>query len=496
MRIGVFGLSEEAMIASPGNIDLSTCLFWRGAEMLSGDLWIVRGILERLRQEPDVEIVPIMLVRCRAAPAFSQEQFDAVASEILDLIASSGPLDGLIAANHGALEVHGAPMSGDSVLMRRIRRLVGPDLPIAVALDMHGQLSPTLLADVQAFSAFRTAPHRDDDRTGSAAAGQLLQILKEGARPRTAAVHIPIFVPGEMAMTDHAPMKELYARLADFDGRPEVMDSNIMVGFAWNDLPWIGMSAVVTTDGDIALARTLALELAARIWDARRKFGLPMPAFEVAEGLRKAAEAPKPVLLSDSGDNVTAGALGDLTLILQQALSMPELDDIVIVNIVSPRIVAAAHAVPVGSEIEIDLGADHRSRPKQSCVVKAVVEMKGDELVPPEVFKSPSAPWARLRMGHVTATFHQKRLSINSPQFLPEMGIDPMKHAIYVYKVGYLHPSLEDLGAGHILLLSDGTSNLDLKRLTYSRIQRPAFPFDDDMQWTPESGLYDDGRGD
>lgn len=456
----------------------------------------MRGILERLRQEPEVEIVPIMLVRCRAAPAFSQEQFDMISGEIIERIAACGPLDGLVAANHGALEIHGATTSGDTLLMRRVRECVGPDLPIAAALDMHGQLSPSLLSDVQAFSVFRTAPHRDDDRTGYAATAQLLQIVKNGARPGTAAVRVPIFVPGEMAMTDHAPMKELYAGLKDYDDRPEVMDSNIMVGFAWNDLPWIGMTAVVTTDDDIELARKLALDLAGRIWSERYRFTLPMPAFEVRDGLKRALAAPKPILLSDSGDNVTAGALGDLTLVLQEALAMPELEDIVFVNIVSPTIVAAAHAVAIGTEIEIDIAVDHRSRPKKPCVVKAIVERKGDLLEPAGVFKTPSSPWARLRIGHVTATFHQKRLSINSPQFLPEMDIDPVGHAIYVYKVGYLHPSLEDLGTGHIMLLSDGTSNLDLKQLTYDRIQRPAFPFDPDMEWAAEAGLYDDGRGD
>lgn len=84
---------------------------------------------------------------------------------------------------------------------------------------------------------------------------------------------------------------------------------------------------------------------------------------------------------------------------------------------------------------------------------------------------------------------------VNSPQLMEAMGIDSRSHRLYVYKVGYLHPLLEDLGFEHVLLLSDGTSNLDLTRLTYSRIRRPAYPFDPDMVWEPGEGLFDDGKG-
>jgi microcystin degradation protein MlrC len=72
------------------------------------------------------------------------------------------------------------------------------------------------------------------------------------------------------------------------------------------------------------------------------------------------------------------------------------------------------------------------------------------------------------------------------------MGIDPRSHQAYVVKLGYLHPRLEDIAARHILLLSDGTSQLDMKRLQWSTLNRPAYPIDGEFAWTPESAVYGD----
>ncbi|MFC0407730.1 M81 family metallopeptidase [Roseomonas elaeocarpi] len=499
LRIGVFGMSQEAMLATPGHLDPRTVLISRGAEVVENDLWVVRGIVRALREDPAVEIVPLMVVRCRASAPFSRDFFEACKAEILSLLAAKGPFDGLVAGNHGAMEVDGLAVSGDTDLIGAIRAQVGPALPIAMALDMHGHVPPPLLRDAQAFAVFRTAPHRDDDGTGYRAARMLLRILREGLNPRRAAVHIPLFLPGEMAMTDYEPMRSLYAALPGIDRRPGILGADYMVGFAWNDRPWIGMAAVVTAEGDPELARAVALEMAATLWARRDEFGLRMAAREVGDGLEEAGRLATegPVYLSDAGDNVTAGAYGDLTLVLQAALARPAIGPTVVCNIIAPEAVAQCHAAGIGATLTLQLGAEHLSRPATAVPATGVVEALGESLNPASAahLRAVTAPWARVRFGHVTATFHARRIQITTPHLLEAMGIDPRAPGIFVFKVGYLHPELEDVGARHILLLSDGTSNLDLTRLPYAQIRRPALPFDPGMQWSPEQGLATDGQG-
>src|SRR5690606_30061034 len=151
----------------------------------------------------------------------------------------------------------------------------------------------------------------------------LLRVLRTGIVPRNAAVRIPILIAGEAAVTTTEPGRGLYARLPDYDARPGIMEANIFVGFAFNDVPWGGMTAIVTSDGDAELARRTAQELADEIWSVRHDFVLRMETAPVREGLeRAAASAERPVYVSDSGDNTTAGAPGDLTGVLQAALEL------------------------------------------------------------------------------------------------------------------------------------------------------------------------------
>src|SRR5262249_30977833 len=167
------------------------------------------------------------------------------------------------------------------------------DIPIAVALDLHGNMTAQLLQAVNVFSALRTAPHRDDRRTGYRAADQLLQVIRNRLVPKTAAVRVPIRVPGEAAMTHFPPANELYGGLSEFDARPGIMEANILVGFSWNDRPWTGMTAIATHENDADIARRTAQEIAGRIWQRRHEFCLRMETADVRAGLLAANASPK-----------------------------------------------------------------------------------------------------------------------------------------------------------------------------------------------------------
>ncbi|MBZ9858033.1 M81 family metallopeptidase [Mesorhizobium sp. CA13] len=495
MRIGIVGLSIEIMLASPVPTTWDAIQHYTGRDMSEGDVWMVRGMLARMAKESDVEAVPLYWATALPGGPLELAAYQDVKEKTLALISAHGPFDGMLVANHGALEVQGLDIDADTDFIQAIRNVLGPDVPVGVSLDLHGDMTPELLEASTVISVLRTAPHRDDRQTGYRAADQLIRVIRTGITPKKSVVSLPILIPGETAVTALEPAKSLYGSLLEYDSMPGMMEANILVGFAWNDRPWTAVSAIAVSEGDVELARTQATRLAQAIWAKRAEFNLKMETAEVRQGLRLAVECPqRPVFVSDSGDNTTAGAAGDLTLVLQAALDDEQVRDVVVAGITAPETVRKLVQAGVGSTVKIELGTEHLSRPKTARRVSVLVEACGEELVLPgfQPYRSKEGAWAKVRSGNVIATFHANAIGITTPHHFIAMDISPTEHKAYVVKLGYLHPQLEDVSARHILLLSDGTSQLDMTQLQWNLLPRPTYPLEEDFEWDAQARMYGD----
>ncbi|OCW55503.1 M81 family metallopeptidase [Hoeflea olei] len=493
LRIAIVGLSVECLLGSPLKTEAADMQVYRGREMTDGDLWMVRGVLQRLAEESGVEAVPLMWATALPGGALSAGNYAALRKETVELLRANGPFDGVVMVNHGALEVDGIDNHPDSDFLRAVREAVGPDIPVAASLDLHGHISPDFISDITVIGALRTAPHRDDREAGYRAAHQLLKVLRTGIRPRIAAVRIPILIAGEAAVTTTEPGASIYAGLPSYDARPGILEANVFVGFAFNDVPWGGMTAIVTSDGDADLARATAQELASEIWRRRHDFVLRMETAGVAEGLARVAAATEgPIFVSDSGDNTTAGAPGDLTGVLQAMLDLKSPPRAVIAGITAPGLVQQALDAGIGSTIEVVLGEDHISLPGTRRRVTGEVINGGPELKLSgfQPYRSVEAAWAAIRFGALVATFHARPIGITTPEHFDSMGLDRSAFTVFVVKLGYLHPRLEDIAKRHVLLLSEGTVSLDLENRDWRRVARPALPADPDFAWVPGESTY------
>ncbi len=503
VRIAVAGFVQETLARSPFLTDSSMIQIRRGDELFSTTNYRgTIGALDRLREDPDVETVPLIFARALSGGSVDADVYRAIREETVALLRDAGPLDGLVLMNHGALEVDGFDVHGDTDFTLAVREAVGPGVPIGVPFDMHGQLTGEMLAQLQAVTVLRTAPHRDQYEAGYRVAGHVVDAALGRTRPTRAYAHLPMFIPGEKCMTDYSPARELWGSLPSYDERPGVIEANILLGFGWNDRPWVGTQAVVVTDGDEELARAVAAEIARDVWAHRHEFALRMENLALDEGLAAAAAATeRPTYVTDSGDNVSAGAGGDLTVVLQHVLDHPELDDVVVAGILAPQAVDLCRRAGVGATVRLELGAEHLDGTGPRRVVDAVVEAEGDEIVIPHPVAESSTPtrsegaWVRVRIGAATVTFHAVRLYIGQPGMLEAMGIDPVGHAVYVMKFGYLLPQLEDVAARFILLRSPGPSAMDFDALTWERIARPAIPMDPDAEWDEDASVHSFGGG-
>src|SRR5204863_1468772 len=208
-------------------------------------------------------VIPIAASAWPSGPV-EDAAFEHIAGRICDAVAAG--CDGVLLDLHGAM-VTQSHDDGEGELLRRIRAIAS-DVPIGVALDMHTNLYDGFARDATVIAGYQTYPHVDMHETGLRAGRALLALLAGKARP-TMAWGRRDMLPHVMRQgTDDSPNRELQARCREMEAEG-ALSASVFVGFPNADIEFAGLSAVVVTDGDAALAATWRDELLDLAWEAR-----------------------------------------------------------------------------------------------------------------------------------------------------------------------------------------------------------------------------------
>ena len=213
--------------------------------------------------------VPLMYASATPGGIVTRAAYRELRAALLDRMRAAGRVDGVLLALHGAMvtEDH-ADAEGD--LLRGVRTLVGPRVPIIATLDSHANISRAMVDMADALIGYTTYPHVDTYERGLEAAIILRHLLTARQPTARAMATPPMLVPlppqGTMTQT---PMRALIARANHLRTRVGVLNVTVAGGFPYSDVPDAGLRIVVTTTGDQALAQCIADELAAEAW-ARR----------------------------------------------------------------------------------------------------------------------------------------------------------------------------------------------------------------------------------
>ncbi len=467
MRIAIAGLAHETNTFSTLPTTYDDFRAARGEALLTTPPW--------QQEQAQHTLFPTCVAHASPSGLVTEDAFTRYLTEMLDGIRSALPLDGVLLHLHGAMEVERIG-DGETAILRAVRDLIGPGPLIAVTLDLHANLAPEVVALSDIVTAYRTAPHRDVAATRERGARLLLDSLRSGVRPVTRMVKLPLLVAGEAAVTEVEPAASLYARLPHCDALPGVLTSSILIGCAWTDSPYTSVSTVVTGT-DAAVAATAAHRLAAEVWQVRDRFAIDSPTAPVDEAIRMAyASSVRPVFISDSGDNPTAGAAGDVPVFLARLVEL-DARDVLVAGMPAPDAVTACFAAGTGSRVSVELGGqlDRTS----GYPYRAEVTVK--RLVP-EVTGIP--PRALVSIGGVDVVLQNDRLPFTEMRHFHTMGVNPADYKAVVVKLGYLFPELRDYAPAHIMALSPGFGDQRLDRLPYRRLRRPIYPLDPDTQWS------------
>jgi microcystin degradation protein MlrC len=119
-----------------------------------------------------------------------------------------------------------------------------------------------------------------------------------------------------------------------------------------------GLSAVIVTDGDKALATRLRDELLGEAWYHREDFVFKIEKLPQSVARAKAwatRRARGPIILLDHYDNCASGGTMDTTVVLAGVLRQ-DLSDIVAFAIFDPAAVQEAISAGVGADVTLSIG--------------------------------------------------------------------------------------------------------------------------------------------
>jgi len=408
----------------------------------------------------------------------TREAYESLVTQTLEILKEKLPLDGLFFDIHGAMSVQGLDDPEGDFLVR-IRKLVGTDVLISTSMDLHGSVSPRLAQNTDLITCYRLAPHEDAIESKKRAVTNLLERLENGkGKPAYKAwVPVPILLPGEKTSTRIEPGKSLYAQIPGLLDGDKVIDAAIWMSYPWADEP--RNHGVVMAYGDDKEAVGKAAEnLARHFWKVRKEFEFVAPTTYLGEALAKAlASDKKPFIISDMGDNPTAGGAGDVTWTLHELFKHPALQTsgktLIYASIPGAEFVRKAIEAGVGGEIDATAGAEVDDRFAPPIRLKGVITaIKEDSTNSEAVVKS----------GTIYTIVTEKRNAYHYEKQFTDLGLNPREADILVVKIGYLVPELYDMRGDWIMALTPGGVDQDLLRLPYKRVPRPIFPLDPDME--------------
>lgn len=490
MRILIGTMMAETNTFTPNRSTLEAFRPLYGKDLFEQTYWhnsSTEGVVRTLQAE-GVDIIPTFYGFASAGGTIEFAAYQEMKWAILEGVRKAGQLDGICMILHGSMFVDGEDdPEGD--LMTAIREIVGPELPIVCPLDMHATLTDRVIASVNAFTVYRTAPHVDEFETGVRAVKLLLKIVREKLTVMTVSVKIPVIISGEHSQTATHPMKEIIDLVRKTDHSPAIMNADVVLGFPWADTPHHCVRSLACGDAsNREVLKQTALRLAQAFWDRRHKFTYSTEAYPLERALDVALAEPKgPVIISDTGDNPTAGASADNALVLKRLLER-KVNHALVAAFLDPSAYEICRIAGPGAVVELPLGRVEPTPGAPPFRIRAEV-LRVKTAADIEKKFSHSIGAAVLQVDGVTiivAELPFRSFLVYTPAFLEEMELKPSDYKIIVLKVGYQSPLYQAIAHRSLFALTPGETNIDLLTIPYCKAPRPIYPLDKTMTWEPQ----------
>lgn len=416
---------------------------------------------------------PLLYAFAEPSGTVQDAAFDAIVADITGQLSDGGPWDAVFLELHGAMITQSYD-EAEAEIVARVRKVVGPDVPVVASFDLHGNLTATTLAALEAASAFRTYPHIDMALTGERA----LDLIERRVHAEPFALAhraIPFLMPLNRQSHLEEPCRSLYAALDRIErADAEVVSLNLMLGFPLGDAPNAGPCVFAYGRTQAAADRAAEL-LLNEVLQREHQFVTRLNTAEEAAQAALAWTGDKPLLIADVQDNAGGGASSDTVEIIE-ALIRQQVPDAIVGLMHDPESVRKAHEHGVGAMVTLALGG--KSSPQQQ-------PLSGDFLIEavsnaPFELTGPIAKGLRMDLGASALVRHQGvrivlttgRTQCMDSGYFRHFGLDPVRHRVIVVKsANHYRADFQPFVGAILEAESDGACVMDPAKIPYRKLR-------------------------
>ncbi len=440
--------------------------------------------------------VPCILAASHPAGPVRAAVIEEIIKSSEDMLRAAGPLGAVYICNHGAM-VAEHDHDPDGLLMSRVRKVVGPEIPVIATLDLHANISQRMVDACDLIVGYRTNPHVDQIERGEEAAFSLRRILATGIKPKVVHVKLPLVPASITLLSAEHPYGTLidYGQRRQAEYRSEILNVSVFGNFLFSDTPDNGLSIVVTARENADCAADLAGELANMAWSLRKEFVRQLTPLTDAVALA-AEQGRQPVIFSDAGDNPGGGGSGRTTALLS-ALYKAEVKDCLIGSLCDPELARVAHTVGPGNRFKAHFNRScdtTTSWAQWDAPFEADAEVlalhDGDVVGERGMTagrRMALGPSAALRIGGITVVVISDRTQTADPVFFHMFGLDiRAAQTVVVKSRGHFRAGFSNWFAPNQVYEVDtaGLTSPVHERWPFAHLPRPNFPMDEHTEWS------------
>jgi microcystin degradation protein MlrC len=433
------------------------------------------------------ELVPLLCARAQPSGLVETECFDTMLKWFLERLELAKPFDGVLLDLHGAM-VSEHHEDAEGAFIAAVRDVVGADMPLVVTLDLHANITAQMAELADVIIGFDTYPHVDMQERGHEAAELMARIVNGEVAPIQEFRQLPLITLPPKQCTLRDPMQELMARVHRMEQEHDVVTATVAMGFPFADIRDMGVSILVTTDGDAELARAKADELAGWLWALRDELQPELTTIE--DVITHVNDHPNDglVIFADGSDNPGGGAPCDGTVALHAMIDAGFKGGAVGV-IHDPETASQAHRAGVGATIPVRLGGKTVDLLGSPVARDAYVRVLSDGQY---TYRGPMMQGvsdnlgltATLVVGGVEVAVSSQRRQCFDAEMLRIAGVDPSGRRLLVLKSAvHFRADFGPLASRVFDADTPGIHRPDLAAFDFQKIRRPIYPLDPRTDW-------------